>query len=244
MPEFIVRFAYGPLARYYGYGQAAGLCGEPLDACPLSRRADRRNAWVRGWHAGDDLTVGRLWRFYEYGLAAGLRGEPPRCLPLPARRPAQRRTQRVVRGWHGTPPSSLEHYARRGSARPNQGRAVTEPMVADCSLRTLPRGRPGRSLCAWRPPTSGAPPRKRGPRALNRGRPRGWFAFCVGLTAQTGKCIESQISLWTEIATLYWLYLQTKTGSGSDGLKHSPLAAKERLRSRYLADEARAEEAR
>jgi hypothetical protein len=41
----------GPLARFYEYGEAAAMRGEPLDAC-RSRRADRRNAWVRGWHAG------------------------------------------------------------------------------------------------------------------------------------------------------------------------------------------------
>jgi ribosome modulation factor len=45
--------ATGPLARFYEYGQAAGQRGEPVDACRY-RHADRRNAWVRGWHAGGD----------------------------------------------------------------------------------------------------------------------------------------------------------------------------------------------
>lgn len=45
--------ATGPLARYYELGSAAGQRGEPSDANPY-RRADRRNAWRRGWNAGND----------------------------------------------------------------------------------------------------------------------------------------------------------------------------------------------
>jgi ribosome modulation factor len=41
----------GLLERCYEYGEAAGMRGEALDACRF-RRADRRNAWVRGWHSG------------------------------------------------------------------------------------------------------------------------------------------------------------------------------------------------
>lgn len=41
------------LRPFFELGQAAGQRGEPLDACRY-RRADRRNAWVRGWHAGED----------------------------------------------------------------------------------------------------------------------------------------------------------------------------------------------
>lgn len=46
----------GPLAPYYELGHAAGQCGEPRDACPY-RRPDRVNAWVRGWHAGEDARL-------------------------------------------------------------------------------------------------------------------------------------------------------------------------------------------
>jgi ribosome modulation factor len=52
-----------PLRRFFELGQAAGLRGEPLDACRY-RLADRRNAWVRGWHAGDDERL-RLEAFRE-----------------------------------------------------------------------------------------------------------------------------------------------------------------------------------
>lgn len=42
-----------PLGRFFELGEAAGRRGEPIDACRY-RRPDRRNAWVRGWHEGDD----------------------------------------------------------------------------------------------------------------------------------------------------------------------------------------------
>lgn len=54
----------GPLRLrpFFEYGQAAGQRGEPLDACRY-RRADRCNAWVRGWHAGNDERL-RLEAFW------------------------------------------------------------------------------------------------------------------------------------------------------------------------------------
>lgn len=72
--------ANGPLARFYEYGQAAAQRGEASDANPY-RRADRRNAWVRGWHAGDDERL-RLEAFREARRAAAetnlARGAPER----------------------------------------------------------------------------------------------------------------------------------------------------------------------
>lgn len=62
--------ATGRLGRYYGFGQAAGLRGSPLDACRY-RRPDRVNAWVRGWHAGEALRL-RLEAFQKAWQAAGL----------------------------------------------------------------------------------------------------------------------------------------------------------------------------
>ena len=53
----------GPLRSFYELGQAAGQRGEPLDTCRY-RRADRRNAWIRGWHAGSDERL-RLEAFRE-----------------------------------------------------------------------------------------------------------------------------------------------------------------------------------
>ncbi|MGH8562737.1 MAG: hypothetical protein ACREXW_01100 [Gammaproteobacteria bacterium] len=38
------------------FGLAAALGGEPVDACRY-RRADRRNAWVWGWHKGEHLAL-------------------------------------------------------------------------------------------------------------------------------------------------------------------------------------------
>lgn len=154
--------ANGPLARYYGYGQAAGLRSEPLDACPTAAligatpgcglaRGDDQHVRLEAFRerrqiprraappvaptssaggegrAMTDLTVGRLRRFYDYGLAAGLHGEPPRCLPVPARRPGQRRTQRVgARVARGTPapPRSI---IPRGVGKRVRTKEIQEP---------------------------------------------------------------------------------------------------------------------
>lgn len=42
-------------------GTLAGAAGKSMDDCPY-RRAERRSAWVRGWHAGRDQPRGELVR--------------------------------------------------------------------------------------------------------------------------------------------------------------------------------------